>query len=131
MSTTDIVSVTASTPVAKSGAQHKRGQLSRPLSLLLISPLLLLLGWTFFLPIGRLLLTSFTDPSLNFDNYARIFTEPLYVDVFVRTLWIAGTCTVLSLLVGYPIAMLIARPGRMSRIAMICVLVPLWTSVLI
>lgn len=130
MSATEIVSASAR-PVAKAGAPHRRGQLSRPLSLLLIAPLLLLLGWTFFLPIGRLLLTSITDPALNYDNYVRIFSEPLYVEVFVRTLWIAGSCTLLALLIGYPIAILIARVGVMSRIAMICVLVPLWTSVLI
>lgn len=131
MSATQTASAAPARAKSRAGAPHRRGQLSRPLSLLLIAPLLLLLGWTFFLPICRLLLTSITDPGLNYDNYVRIFTEPLYVEVFVRTLWIAGSCTLLALLIGYPIAMLIARAGVMSRLAMICVLVPLWTSVLI
>jgi mannopine transport system permease protein len=109
-----------------------RGQLSRSASLLLIAPLVLLLAWTFFLPIARLLITSITDPTFNVDNYVRIWAEPLYIQVFVRTLWIAATCTVLALLVGYPIAFLMARHlGAFGRLAAICVLVPLWTPVLI
>ncbi|HVX56579.1 MAG TPA: ABC transporter permease [Candidatus Saccharimonadales bacterium] len=131
MSATETASIAAPRTSSKPSAPNRRGQLSRPLSLLLISPLILLLGWAFFLPIGRLLLTSFTKPSPGLANYARIWSQPLYVEVFLRTLWIAGACTALALLVGYPVAMLMARTGRMAKIATVCVLVPLWTSVLI
>ena len=114
------------------GGARRRGQLSRSLSLLLIAPLVLLLGWTFFLPIARLLLTSFTEPTFGFSNYVRLWTEPLYLQVFVRTLWIATACTVFTLLIGYPVAMLMARHGgRFAIIATMCVLIPLWTPVLV
>ena len=113
-------------------AAPARGQLPLALSALLVAPLLLLLGWAFFLPIGRLLLTSVTEPTLNLDNYRRLVTEPLYRQVILRTVWIALTCAAGALLLGYPIAALMARPGRgMARIAVVCVMIPLWTSALI
>jgi mannopine transport system permease protein len=119
-------------PAAAEGSHRPRGQLSMGLSLLLMAPLLLLLGWAFFLPIGRLILTSFTEPSFGFARYHRIWSEALYIQVFLRTLWIAGACAGLALLIGYPVALLMARRGGLfARIATICVLIPLWTSVLV
>ena len=113
-------------------AAPRRGQLPLSLSLLLIAPLLLLLAWAFFLPIGRLLLTSVTEPALSLDNYRRLLEEPLYRQVIFRTLWIALVCTVSALLLGYPIAALMARPGHPgAKIALVCVMIPLWTSALI
>jgi len=113
-------------------AASRRGQLPLSLSLLLIAPLLLLLAWAFFLPIGKLLLTSVTEPALSLDNYRRLWVEPLYRQVIVRTLWIALVCTVSALLLGYPIAALMARPGHLgAKIALVCVMIPLWTSALI
>ena len=109
-----------------------RGQLPLSLSLLLIAPLLLLLAWSFFLPIGRLLLTSVTEPAPGIEHYRRLLTEPLYQQVIFRTLWIALVCTVSALLLGYPIAALMTRPGRVAaKVAVVCVMIPLWTSALI
>lgn len=134
MSAADIApgTLVEAAPARSAGSSRRRGELSLGLSLLLLSPLLLLLGWAFFLPIARLLLTSFTQPSFGFGQYVRIWTEPLYVQVFARTLWIAAACTGITLVVGYPVAMLMARRGgAFAKIATVCVLVPLWTSVLI
>lgn len=113
-------------------ATSRRGQLPLSLSVLLIAPLLLLLSWSFFLPIGKLLLTSVTEPTLSLENYRRLIVEPLYRQVFLRTVWIALVCTVSALLLGYPIAVLMARPSRIAvKIAVVCVMIPLWTSALI
>lgn len=113
-------------------AAPTRGQLPLGLSVLLVAPLLILLGWSFFLPIGRLLLTSVTEPAPSLDNYRKMLAEPLYAQVILRTVWIALVCTVSALLLGYPIAALMARPGRlMPKLAVVCVMIPLWTSTLI
>lgn len=113
-------------------AAPKRGQLPLSVSVMLLAPLVLLLAWSFFLPIGRLLLTSFTRPAPSLDNYHRLLTEPLYAQVIGRTLWIALVCTLGALLLGYPIAALMVRPGRLiPRFAVVCVMIPLWTSALI
>ena len=109
-----------------------RGQLGLPLTLALIAPLALLLCWVFFLPIGRLLLTSVLEPAPNLLNYRRLLTEPLFLTVILRTLWIAVACTLAALLLGYPVAVLMARPGRAwPKIVAACVLIPLWTSALV
>lgn len=113
-------------------APSTRGQLPFWLSLALIAPLVLLLGWAFFLPILRLLAKSITEPTLGLSHYARLVTEPLYGQVFFRTIWIAVLTTFFALLLGYPVAMLMARhAGRIAAIATVCVMVPLWTSVLV
>ena len=131
MSATVLEAASAAPPVPVRTAAF-RGQLSLPMTLVLIAPLVLLLGWAFFLPIGRLLLTSVTDPSPGLSNYRRLWTEPLYIEVILRTIWIALACTVASLLLGYPAAAAMARPGKiMPKIAAACVLVPLWTSALV
>ena len=58
--------------------------------------------------------------------------EPLFGQVMLRTVWIAFACTGLALLLGYPVAALMARPGRvLPKVVAACVLVPLWTSVLV
>ena len=114
------------------GRTTARGQLSLPLTLLLVAPLALLLGGAFFLPIGRLLLTSVTEPGLGLHHYRRLLTEPLFLQVIGRTVGIALSCTVLALLLGYPVAALMARPGHVwPKVVAACVLVPMWTSALV
>lgn len=109
-----------------------RGELPGPLSLLLVAPLILLLAFAFFFPIGRLLLTSVTEPQWTITNYARLVNQRLYLDVILRTLWISAACTVLGLLLSYPVAVLMARArGGWASLIAACVLVPLWTSTLV
>jgi mannopine transport system permease protein len=108
------------------------GQYSPLLSLALISPLLALLGLAFIYPVGQLLVRSFFIPHFQFSEYLRIFDEPLYLRVLWRTLRLASIVTALCLVLGYPVAHAMARAQRRwSTIAMACVLVPLWTSVLV
>lgn len=65
-------------------------------------------------------------------NVVRVEEEKrAYVSLYLRTLYIAVTVTVLCLLLGYPIANAIANaPPTVSRILLILVLVPFWTSLL-
>jgi putative spermidine/putrescine transport system permease protein len=56
----------------------------------------------------------------------------IYVIVFVRTLKISITVTVATLLLGFPLAYLLATlPTRTSNLLMIMVLLPFWTSLLV
>ena len=58
--------------------------------------------------------------------------EQIYVMMFVRTLWISGLVMVLCLLLGFPVAYLLATlPMRQSNLLMILVLLPFWTSLLV
>ena len=55
----------------------------------------------------------------------------VYNTLYIRTLQVAITVTLLSLLIGYPIAYAIAHaPPTLSKILLLCVLVPFWTSLL-
>ena len=56
----------------------------------------------------------------------------LYVDLFWRTLWLSALVTALCLLLGFPIAYLMAQmPQGRANLLMILVLLPFWTSLLV
>ncbi len=56
----------------------------------------------------------------------------IYLTLFFRTLWMSGLITVLCLLLGYPVAYLLATlPLRTSNLLMVLVLLPFWTSLLV
>ena len=56
----------------------------------------------------------------------------VYRDAFVRTLSISASVTLLCLVLGYPVAWLLANlPARSSNRLMLFVIVPFWTSLLV
>ena len=58
--------------------------------------------------------------------------QSIFVGVFLRTFWISSLVTILTLLLGYPIAYLLASlPPRTANLLMILVLLPFWTSLLV
>ena len=72
----------------------------------------------------------------DFDNGGNIVEKPeekqIYVTLFMRTLWISLLVTLLTLLIGYPIAYLIStQPPRIGNLLIIMVLLPFWTSLLV
>ena len=73
---------------------------------------------------------------LKYDEQERIIRQAeerrIYVTLFVRTLWLSCLITALCLLLGFPVAYLLANlPLRYSNLLMICVLLPFWTSLLV
>ncbi|MBS1155554.1 MAG: Spermidine Putrescine transporter permease component PotB [Proteobacteria bacterium] len=58
--------------------------------------------------------------------------KAIYLEVFARTFWISAVVTVICLLLGFPLAYLLATlPTRQSNLLMILVLLPFWTSILV
>ncbi|WP_053999286.1 ABC transporter permease [Ahrensia marina] len=58
--------------------------------------------------------------------------ERIYLQLFMRTLWMSLAITFMCLLLGYPVAYLLAQlPARTSNLLMILVLLPFWTSLLV
>ena len=56
----------------------------------------------------------------------------IYLFLFYRTLWMSALITVFCLLLGYPVAYLLATlPTRHSNLLLILVLLPFWTSLLV
>ncbi|MBY6262728.1 ABC transporter permease [Azospirillum sp. 412522] len=59
-------------------------------------------------------------------------TQAVYVDAFLRTFSISGAVTLICLILGYPVAFLLATlPARKSNLLLIFVIVPFWTSLLV
>ena len=69
---------------------------------------------------------------LNLDAYARFFSDRLYLDAYLSSLGYAATATGLLLLVGYPMALAMARAPRQAQPFLVAaVIAPFWTSFLI
>jgi len=68
----------------------------------------------------------------NLENYSTLFSKPVYAGVFLRTLRIAASVTVCSLLLGYPLAYYLSfHSGARKELLYQLVVVPLWVSYLV
>ncbi|MBL0370729.1 ABC transporter permease subunit [Rhizobium sp. KVB221] len=69
---------------------------------------------------------------LDFENYTFLTEDPLYFDAYLNSLRIALISTVLLLLIGYPVALAMARaPEKLRPTLLMLVILPFWTSFLI
>lgn len=58
--------------------------------------------------------------------------QVVFVEVFVRTFWISVLVAALCVLLGYPLAYVLAQlPERLAHPLLVLVLLPFWTSVLV
>ena len=68
----------------------------------------------------------------NLQNYHKLVSNPLYVQVLLRTMRIAASVTLLSLLLGYPLAYFLSfHAGARKELLYQLVIVPLWVSYLV
>jgi len=68
----------------------------------------------------------------NLRNYAKLFQNPVYLDVLLRTMRIAASVTFLSLLLAYPLAYFMSfHAGVRKELLYQLVIVPLWVSYLV
>ena len=71
-------------------------------------------------------------PYIVFDNYHRLFTDGRYLQAYSISIINAGFATVLCLIIGYPMALGIARTrGAWRNILLLLVILPFWTSFLL
>ncbi len=69
---------------------------------------------------------------LHFGNFAFVLKDELYVAAFLHSLQVAAVSTVLSLLIGYPMAYGIARaPAAWRNVLFLMVALPFFTSFLL
>jgi len=70
--------------------------------------------------------------ALTAENYARFFTNFLYTELFLKSLWYALITTAGCLLLAYPLALLIARSPKSQRdLLVLLVILPFWSNFLI
>jgi putrescine transport system permease protein len=69
---------------------------------------------------------------LNLANFQLLLEDPYYLDAYLRSLRVAAVSATLCLLVGYPMALAIARaPDRWRNPLLMLVILPFWTSFLL
>jgi ABC-type spermidine/putrescine transport system permease subunit I len=99
---------------------------------LLILPGFLLVALLFVWPVAQLIYTSFNDKLGPFVHYARVFGEPIYLNVISRTLLISAATAALCAVIGYPLAFQLTRSGRVGKsLILLCILIPFWTNLLV
>ena len=107
-----------------------------------IAVLVLVWGWLLalvltpnLLVVGTSVLTrdprEFLSLPFTLDNYARLI-DPLYLEVFLHSLYMAAVTTVCCLLIGYPFAWALSRVSKRRQTLLIFLLiVPFWTNSLV
>lgn len=112
---------------------------SRAYKSIISLPPLLWIGLFLLLPYTLMFVHSFwlvRDGFLvhewNLQNYAKLFRNPVYLEVLFRTMRIAAGVTLLSLFLGYPLAYFMSfRTGIRKELLYQLVIVPLWVSYLV
>jgi len=112
---------------------------SRAYKAIVSTPPLLWVGLFLLLPYALMFAHSFwlvRDGVIvhqwNLQNYAKLLHNPVYAEVLFRTVRIAASVTLLSLLLGYPLAYYMSfHAGIRKDLLYQLVIVPLWVSYLV
>jgi len=85
----------------------------------------------FVLPVGALMLRSVTDPHWGLQNFSDLLATGTYARVLFNTFLVAAIVTLVSLLIGYPLAwLLVMLPARWQQLLLAILLMSMWTSLL-
>jgi len=69
---------------------------------------------------------------LTLESFVRLVEEPLYIELFIKSLWYATLTTLICIAMGYPLAWLIARsPKKYRDLMLLLVILPFWSNFLI
>ncbi|WP_018897976.1 ABC transporter permease [Rhizobium sp. 2MFCol3.1] len=97
----------------------------------LAAPPLLFLALFFVLPLCVLFAISLTTPVFGLQNYQKLLGDSTYFRVLGNTFTVSATVTIVALLIGYPVAWLLAiMPSRGARILLSIILISMWTNLI-
>ena len=85
-------------------------------------------------PLLKIFKFALFEPEFTTEHFREIFLDPkgFYLRVFLTTFRIAATVTLLTFVIGYPMAGLLMCASKLwQRILMVCIILPFWTSVLV
>jgi spermidine/putrescine transport system permease protein len=111
----------------------------RAQGLTLISPTLLYLVIFMILPMILVIVISVMtrgtygniEYQVNLRNYERLI-DPLYLRILTYSMWTAGLTTLITILIGYPLAYYIAHVHPSQRsLLLFLILIPFWTNFII
>lgn len=103
------------------------------LTTLLLLPTLLFLAVFFAYPMIDIVVRSFAGPNgFTLAQYTQVIKHPVYLRVFLITFEISLTVTIVTLLLGYPLAYALVGAGKLVFGAIMgCVLLSLFTDILV
>ncbi len=97
-----------------------------------VVPCTLFLLVFFVLPVTAFLVRGVFDPTFTLAHYQRALSQGIYLTILWRTILISFLTTVCCLLLGYPVAYLMAHASDRTRgLILALVLIPFWTSILV
>ncbi len=100
--------------------------------MLLVAPLIIFMTVFYALPVLAMLMRSINDPSWSLANYKALASDTVFAHVLLSTVQTALLVTAGTLLLGYPLALAMARAKRrLATIILALVLLPFWVSVLV
>lgn len=131
------------------GGSQQMKRLLRPLTM--VGPAVGIIGFFMVLPLGLMAYISFLTRSryggvewgqFTSEAYVRFLFERRldgslvlnfdYIEIFARSLWLSGSTTILTLLVGFPTALYMAvQQKRYRTLLVFLVTVPFWTNLLV
>ena len=96
-------------------------------ALMLILPMLLIAMYS-FMEHGN----SIISFSLTIEHYVKFFTDPDFLLILWRSIVIAVKTTIICLLLGYPVAYIIARSSeKLQNALVLCITLPTWINALV
>ena len=96
-------------------------------AIMIILPMLLIVMYAFTVKGNDVI--SF---KVTLDNFVRFFSDPIFLDVLKRSLWVAVLTTVICLLMGYPAAYIISQMKEHSKAIMVLLItMPMWINMLV
>lgn len=99
---------------------------------LFLSPAVLIAVLIVLPPLLYVFYTSFNGPAITFAAYDEVLTSRLFGQTLATTVVIAASASLLSLLLGFILALHLARqPARRRTVLLVLVLLPFWTSILV
>jgi len=99
---------------------------------LMLLPAFLLMAVFFVWPLVGMMGRSFYTDHITLANYANILSQPVYFYVIWITFRMAAYVTALCVLIGYPVAYMLAHVSRRTmNLLLIAVVLPYFTSVIV
>jgi len=96
-------------------------------AVMIIVPMLLIVMYAFTAK-GNDVITF----KVTLDNFVRFFSDPIFLDVLKRSLWVAVLTTIICLLMGYPVAYIISQMKEHSKgIMVLLITMPMWINMLV
>jgi spermidine/putrescine transport system permease protein len=104
-----------------------------------LAPLVLLMMGFAALPLAAMVGITFfksgifgIEPNLTLANYAKFFDDEIYVKILVKSIRIAVTVTIITILISYPIAFWLAKHvSRYKLLFLVLLFVPYWMNYVI